>query len=191
MPPLTLPAGTHKVGLLAGWGRPVVIAEALAHQGYEVHTFGVKGHADPQLAQLSHKFTWGELAKLRRRDPLFPAATTCIHVTMAGKIHKFLLFQPWAWFKHLPDRRTIRILSPTFHDEKRPRGRHAAYRRSSTNSPATRITFGRPPIFSGVTREPGTTHQTRPHAGTRPRTSSSAGRWPRRWAASTSARASP
>ena len=121
MPPSTLPAGTHKVGLLAGWGRyPVVIAEALAHQGYEVHTFGVKGHADPQLAQLSHKFTWGGLAKLGGAIRFFRRHDVH-HVTMAGKIHKFLLFQPWAWFKHLPDWRAIHAFYPHFATTKKDR----------------------------------------------------------------------
>ncbi|HVW38990.1 MAG TPA: UDP-2,3-diacylglucosamine diphosphatase LpxI [Pirellulales bacterium] len=97
-----------KVGLLAGWGRyPFVVAEALNRQGFEVYGLGVKGHADPALAELCAGFDWIGLAKL---------GGACRHfrrwgvtdAMMAGKIHKHLLFRRGAWIKHLPDWRTIR-----------------------------------------------------------------------------------
>jgi UDP-2,3-diacylglucosamine hydrolase len=117
----TLPAGTRKVGILAGWGRyPVVIAEALREQGYEVFVLGVKGHADPALADLSHHFGWVGLAKIGGAVRFFRRHGVH-HVTMAGKIHKFLLFQPWAWFKHLPDWRAIRTFYPHFATTKKDR----------------------------------------------------------------------
>jgi len=117
----TLPAGTRKVGILAGWGRyPVVIAEALAEQGYEVYSLGVKGHADPVLAKLSHEFAWVGLAKIGQAIRYFRDRQVH-HVTMAGKIHKFLLFQPWVWFKHLPDWRAIRAFYPHFGTTKKDR----------------------------------------------------------------------
>lgn len=98
----------RKVGLLAGWGRyPFAVAEALHRQGYQVHGLGVKGHADPALAELCVEFDWIGLAKL---------GAACRHfrrwgvtdAMMAGKIHKHLLFRRGAWIKHLPDWRTIR-----------------------------------------------------------------------------------
>ncbi len=117
----TLPAGTRKVGILAGWGRyPVVIAEALRDQGYEVCCLGVKGHADPVLAKLSHDFGWVGLAKIGRAIRFFRERDVH-HVTMAGKIHKFLLFQPWVWFKHLPDWRAVRAFYPHFGTTKKDR----------------------------------------------------------------------
>ncbi len=117
----TLPAGTRKVGILAGWGRyPVVIAEALRAQGYEVVCLGVKGHADPALEGLSHDFGWVGLAKIGQAVRFF-RVRNCMHVTMAGKIHKRLLFQPWAWFKHLPDWRAVRAFYPHFATTKKDR----------------------------------------------------------------------
>lgn len=98
----------RKVGLLAGWGRyPFVVAEALNRQGFEVYGLGVRGHADPALAELCAGFDWIGLAKL---------GAACRHfrrwgvsqAMMAGKIHKHLLFRRGAWIKHLPDWRTIR-----------------------------------------------------------------------------------
>ena len=39
--------------------------------------------------------------------------------TMAGKIHKVALFQPWRWVKHLPDWTTIRKFAPHFLTKKK------------------------------------------------------------------------
>jgi UDP-2,3-diacylglucosamine hydrolase len=117
----TLPTGTRKVGILAGWGRyPVVIAEALRRQGYEVYTLGVKGHADPKLATVSDHFGWVGLAKIGAAIRFFRRQGVH-HVTMAGKIHKFLLFQPWVWFKHLPDWRAVHAFYPHFVSTKKDR----------------------------------------------------------------------
>ncbi len=97
-----------KIGLLAGWGRyPVVVAEALARQGYQTFCLGVKDHADPALAAMCTDFEWVGLAKLGQAINYFRRHGVR-DVTMAGKIHKSVLFQPWAWLTHLPDLRTVR-----------------------------------------------------------------------------------
>src|SRR5207248_656211 len=96
-----------KVGLLAGWGRyPIVVAEALRAQGVETYCLGVKDHADPAIALLCADFDWIGVAKLGRAIRYFNSHGVS-RVTMAGKIHKFRLFQPWAWIKHAPDVRTL------------------------------------------------------------------------------------
>jgi len=102
----------RRVGILAGWGRyPVVVAETLRRQGCETYCLGVIGHADPALAEVCHEFHYLGLAKFgtciryfRRRG--------ITEVTMAGKIFKVRLFQRWAWLRHLPDLRTIRMFLP-------------------------------------------------------------------------------
>ena len=97
-----------KIGLLAGWGRyPMVVAEALSRQGYQTFCLGVKGHADPALAGMCTDFEWVGLARLGQAIGYFRRHGVC-DVTMAGKIHKSVLFQPWAWLTHLPDLRTLR-----------------------------------------------------------------------------------
>jgi len=103
-----------RIGLIAAWGRyPLVIAEALQREGYHVSCLGVKDHADPALAKLCDDFSWVGVAKLgaairwlRRRG---------IHqATMAGKLHKVVFYQPWAWFRHLPDWTTFKTFYPHF-----------------------------------------------------------------------------
>jgi UDP-2,3-diacylglucosamine hydrolase len=97
-----------KIGLVAGWGRyPVVVAEALARQGYQTFCLGVKDHADPALAGMCTDFEWVGLAKLGQAINYFRRHGVR-DVTMAGKIHKSVLFQPWAWLTHLPDLRALR-----------------------------------------------------------------------------------
>jgi DUF1009 family protein len=97
-----------RIGLLAGWGRfPIVVAENLRRQGYETYCLGVKGHADAALANVCTDFDWVGLGKLGRVVRYFRGHDVC-DMVMAGKIHKFRLFQPGAWFKHLPDWPTMR-----------------------------------------------------------------------------------
>ncbi|NLS92576.1 MAG: LpxI family protein [Planctomycetaceae bacterium] len=97
-----------RVGLFAGWGRyPVVIAETLREQGCEVYCLGVPNHADPRLAEICTDFRWCGMAKFgwasryMRRHGVERA-------TMAGKIFKHLLFQPFFILRQMPDFKTSR-----------------------------------------------------------------------------------
>lgn len=108
-----------RVGLIAGWGRyPIVIAEALKRQGSEVFCMGALGHADPRLADVCDHFRWFGLGRLSsvirpfRRHGITEA-------TMAGKLHKRLMFQPWFLIRHIPDLRTMRAFAPHFLTRKR------------------------------------------------------------------------
>ncbi len=92
-----------KVGLLAGWGRyPQVVAETLREQGYQVYCLGVKDHIDPALADVCHDFRTIGLGKLGAAIRYFRRHGV-VQATMAGKFHKVVLFQKFAWLKHIPD----------------------------------------------------------------------------------------
>ncbi len=96
------------MGLIAGWGRyPVVLAETLKRQGCQVYCFGAKDHADPELARLCDVYQELGLAKLGAAIRFF-RRNGVTRATMAGKIHKVLIFQRLAWLKHLPDWRFFR-----------------------------------------------------------------------------------
>lgn len=104
----------RRIGLLAGWGRyPIVVAEELKRQGFYVACLGIRGHTDHVLAEICDSFQWIGLGKLGvairyfRRERVTDA-------TMAGKVHKVMLYQPWIWFRHLPDWRAIRTFYPHF-----------------------------------------------------------------------------
>jgi DUF1009 family protein len=97
----------ERVGLMAGWGRyPLVIAEAMTRQGFDVFCLGVKGHADPALAKVCTSFDWIGLGKVGHASRYFRRHDVRRAVA-AGKIQKHLLFQRGMLFKHLPDWRTL------------------------------------------------------------------------------------
>jgi DUF1009 family protein len=101
-----------KVGLIAGWGRyPLVVAKALADQGSQVYCLGIKDHADPALAEICADFQWIGLAQIGRVIRYFRGHGVS-QATMAGKVHKVLLFRRWAWFHHLPDWRGLMTFWP-------------------------------------------------------------------------------
>ncbi|MBN2023617.1 MAG: UDP-2,3-diacylglucosamine diphosphatase LpxI [Pirellulales bacterium] len=104
----------RRVGLLAGWGRyPRIVAESLRRQGAEVYALGVSGHAEPGLDAVCDHFEWVGLCKLGRAIRYFQRHGVT-EATMAGKIHKTALYQPWRWIKHLPDLTAIRAFVPHF-----------------------------------------------------------------------------
>jgi len=103
------------MGLIAGWGRyPIVVAQALKQQGYEVHCAGVKDHADPLLASLCDSFLPAGVAHLGRMIRHF-RRHGATQATMAGKIHKAsVLFRRWGWIMHFPDLTTLQTFFPHF-----------------------------------------------------------------------------
>lgn len=112
----TIPAelAGRRVGLIAGWGRfPVVVAESLAAQGYQVCCLGVKDHADPILKTICHDYQPLGIARLGFALRYFQRHGIQ-QATMAGKIHKVLLFQRWYWLKHFPDWQFVRTFYPHF-----------------------------------------------------------------------------
>lgn len=100
------------IGLLAGWGKfPFAVAEAMRDAGHRVAGVGIHDHADPRLADLCDHFDWigiGGIGKAIRHFRSWGVKKA----TMAGKVHKVLLYQPGWWLKHRPDWKTIRAFSP-------------------------------------------------------------------------------
>jgi DUF1009 family protein len=102
------------IGLVAGWGDyPLMVANALRRQGYRVCGLGIKDHADPRLAEHCDDFGWVGLARLGAAIRFFRRRGVR-HAMMAGKVHKTLLFRPWAIVKHFPDWTCIKAFYPHF-----------------------------------------------------------------------------
>ncbi len=114
-------APEDRIGLVAGWGRyPLVVAQALRQQGKRVYCLGVKDHADPALQQVCHDFQTIGVARLGAAVRYFRRRR--VHcATMAGKIHKVLLFQKFYWLKHFPDWEFVRVFYPHFITKTRDR----------------------------------------------------------------------
>ena len=100
------------IGLLAGWGEfPFAVARALRNQGRRIAGVGILDHADPALADLCDEFGWigiGGIGKAIRHFRRWGVT----QATMAGKVHKVLLYQPRWWLKHGPDLTTILAFYP-------------------------------------------------------------------------------
>ena len=112
--PASQVAPLANVGLIAGWGRyPIVVAQALAAAGTRVYCLGIKDHADPALAEICHDYEWIGLGQIGRVIRYFRRHGVA-QATMAGKVHKVLLFRRWAWFHHLPDVRGVMTYYPHF-----------------------------------------------------------------------------
>jgi len=109
-----------KVGLIAAWGRyPLVVAEALKAQGAEVYCVCVKDHADPAIRTLCDDFEWVGLAKVGQVIRFFRRHGVT-QATMAGKVHKVLLYERGAWWRHLlPDWQGAKTFWPHFVSRKR------------------------------------------------------------------------
>lgn len=117
----SLTATKGRVGLMAGWGRyPIVVAHALKREGYEVFCMGIKDHADIALREICDDFQWIGLAKLGQAIRYF-RRSGCTDATMAGKVHKVRLYQPWMWIKHLPDWTCLKTFYPHFIASKKDR----------------------------------------------------------------------
>jgi DUF1009 family protein len=103
-----------RVGLIAGWGRyPVVVAQALVAQGVHVACLGIKDHADPELQKICPEFDWVGLGQIGKVIRYFRRHRVT-QATMAGKVHKVLLYRRFAWLHHLPDWRGVLTYYPIF-----------------------------------------------------------------------------
>jgi DUF1009 family protein len=105
----------RKIGLVAGWGRfPVVVAEELKAQNYEVHCIGLRQHADSALRNICDSFVASGVARLGAHIRYF-RRRGIVHATLAGKLFKHkLLFNRLGWLSLLPDLRTFRAFFPVF-----------------------------------------------------------------------------
>jgi UDP-2,3-diacylglucosamine hydrolase len=99
---------SRPVGLLAGSGRfPIVFAEKARRVGLPVACVGIRGEADPVLANLCEPFYWCGPARLGRMIRLFKGAGV-ERLVMAGKLSKAnIIHKPWKVLTLLPDWRTV------------------------------------------------------------------------------------
>lgn len=108
------PVQGKPIGVLAGWGEyPIVVARALREQGARVIGLGVKDHVDPYFADLCTHFKQIGVAKLGAAVRFYQKHNVT-HATMAGKIHKTLLFKRFYILKHLPDLLFVKTFYPHF-----------------------------------------------------------------------------
>lgn len=104
----------NRIGILAGWGRyPIIIAEALRGQGAEIVGLGVKDHVDPAFADLCSEYRQIGVAQLGAAVRFYKRHAVT-RATMAGKIHKKLIFEKFLWIRHIPDFLFLKTFYPHF-----------------------------------------------------------------------------
>lgn len=92
----------------------------MADRGCDVYCLGVKDHANDELRSICHTYQSIGLAKLGAAVRFFRKHDVS-RATMAGKIHKVLLFRKLYWLKHLPDLTFVRHFYPHFVTHSRDR----------------------------------------------------------------------
>jgi DUF1009 family protein len=103
-----------RIGLVAGWGRyPIHLARALKDVGYEVVCMGIRDHAEPVLAEICDVFVWKGMGKFGWATRFFRKHNV-EYATLAGKIHKVRLFDPFFIWRQAPDLYTIRTFVDHF-----------------------------------------------------------------------------
>ncbi len=104
----------RRVGLIAGWGEyPVTVARRLTEQGVQVCALGIRGHADPCLREICHAFRWTGITRAGLQVRFFRRHGVT-RATMAGKLFKTIMFERFAWLRHLPDVTFLRYFHPHF-----------------------------------------------------------------------------
>ena len=112
--PYAISNGRPRIGLIAGWGEyPVIVADRLRDQGFDVCCIGIEGHADRALEDRCFQFQSAGLCRMSTHIRFF-RRHGAHRVTMAGKIHKVLLFRRDFFLKNLPDLRCVRSYFPHF-----------------------------------------------------------------------------
>ena len=109
------------IGILAGWGNyPLVVARTLRAQGCRVVGLGVKDHVDPAFIDLCDEYRQIGVAQLGTAVRFFRRHDVT-RATMAGKLHKTLIFEKFLWLKHLPDWLFLKTFYPHFITKTRDR----------------------------------------------------------------------
>ena len=86
----------------------MLFAEKARSLGRSVVCVGIGGEADPALAKVVKSFYWSSPVRLGKMIRCFKREGVQ-RLVMAGKVHKFRIYQPWRWLRLWPDLRTLRF----------------------------------------------------------------------------------
>lgn len=97
------------LGIIAGAGRfPFLVAEGARAAGRPVVIVGLRGLADPALAQHADRFHWSGIVRLGRWIRLFRRAG--VHeAIMAGSVKKSEMYARFRLIRYLPDWTSIKL----------------------------------------------------------------------------------
>lgn len=103
-----------RIGLIAGWGNfPVRVAQCLKSEGYHVSCVAVQDHADPALADICDDYRVFGMGRMGAQIR-FLRRCNVTDATLAGKVFKTKIFEPFFLFRHFPDLTFWRHFYPVF-----------------------------------------------------------------------------
>ncbi|MCH7526262.1 MAG: UDP-2,3-diacylglucosamine diphosphatase LpxI [Planctomycetes bacterium] len=95
--------GPEAIGVIAGAGQfPFMVVAGAKRAGCRVVVVGLRGLADPALADLADSFRWSGLAKLGQWIRIFKRERIT-RAIMAGYVHKQVMYGRFRLLKLLPD----------------------------------------------------------------------------------------
>jgi len=102
-------SASRKLGIIAGAGRfPFMVADGARRAGCFVTIVGLKGFADPAIADVADHFHWAGLAKMGRWVRLLKRHDTP-SVILAGSVTKSSMYGRFRLLRLLPDLTAARI----------------------------------------------------------------------------------
>lgn len=106
------------LGVIAGAGQfPFMVIEGAKRAGVHVTVVGLRGLADPTLAQHADRFHWSGLAKLGHWIKLLNRHS--VHrAIMAGYVHKSVMYGRFRLLKLLPDLTSLRLWFVSLKDKR-------------------------------------------------------------------------
>ncbi|MCG8615827.1 MAG: UDP-2,3-diacylglucosamine diphosphatase LpxI [Desulfobacterales bacterium] len=107
------------IGLLAAGGHlPVATAMGIRAAGRRVACVGIKGHFDQTLPDLCDEFRTAGIIQLGRWIRVL-RKFGCREMVMVGKIQKAQMYEPFRWFRYIPDWRGGKVwFISTRHDKR-------------------------------------------------------------------------
>lgn len=108
-------SSSKDIGLVAGWGQfPVRIATTLRDQGFRVHCVAIRDHADPVLRDICFQHREFGIGRMGAQVRWLKKSGVG-YATMAGKIHKKILFQRKRdLIRHVPDLTCVKHFYPIY-----------------------------------------------------------------------------
>lgn len=111
-------AAETSLGIIAGAGRfPFMVAEGAKRAGCHVTVIGLRGFADPGLAQCADAFVWAGLARLGGWIRIFKRRGIR-RVIMAGSVSKTSMYGRFRLLRLLPDGSSLRLWFFTIPDKR-------------------------------------------------------------------------
>ncbi|HEX8911891.1 MAG TPA: UDP-2,3-diacylglucosamine diphosphatase LpxI [Humisphaera sp.] len=108
------------LGLIAGEGVfPLLVAQGAKAAGRRVVCCAFAGHAWPELRQHCDEFRWVGLARVGSWVRCLRRAG-CRDAIMVGRVAKTEMYDPWRYFRYIPDLTTVRLFYRILRSDKRP-----------------------------------------------------------------------